>query len=569
MGFNLSNWKIRSKLLLLVGVMAGLVAAVAGTGIYAMGNMGTSMGKIMEVSEHTLVGARLNQNVIRLNRAEYRIASDPSADNVREALSVITEQRKELEERFAKLKAAADPEQQKLLTTVDQTYRTYIADLEETLAKAKEHGGKVALGDAQRIIVDAVKAGRPIADKLTATVKAFTDFTDGKSDKIQASAESSASWIETVLIAVAVLGVVGGVAFGYLLATYGIGKPLAASVGNLKQLASGDLKVEIFGVGRKDEIGDIAGTLQVFKDSMTEAERLRAEQAKEQAIREERAKKIETAVAEFEAAAKSVVGIVSSSATEMQAAAQSLSATAEQTSRQATAVAAASEQASTNVQTVATAGEELSSSISEISRQVGQSTHIAGQAVEEAGRTNAKVQGLAEAAQRIGDVVKLINDIAGQTNLLALNATIEAARAGEAGKGFAVVASEVKSLANQTAKATDEIAAQISAIQGATKDSVDAIQSIGRTIGEVNEIATTIAAAVEEQGAATAEIARNVQQAARGTQEVSSNIGGVTQASAATGSAASQVLSAAGELAHQAETLRLQVDTFLNKVRAA
>jgi methyl-accepting chemotaxis protein len=218
---------------------------------------------------------------------------------------------------------------------------------------------------------------------------------------------------------------------------------------------------------------------------------------------------------------------------------------------------------------VATATEELSSSIAEITRQVTQSARIAGQAVEESSRTTSTVRGLAEGAAKIGDVVKLINDIAGQTNLLALNATIEAARAGEAGKGFAVVAAEVKNLATQTAKATEEIAAQVGMIQQATGNSVAAIEGIGGTIGQINEIATTIASAVEEQGAATQEISRNVQQASAGTQEVSSNIGGVSQAAAETGAAASQVLSAADELSRQAETLRKEVGTFLADVRAA
>ena len=270
----------------------------------------------------------------------------------------------------------------------------------------------------------------------------------------------------------------------------------------------------------------------------------------------------------FEANVKGIVESVSSSATEMQGSAQSMSSTAEETSRQSTAVAAASEEASTNVQTVASAAEELSNSVEEVGRQVGQSNKIAQNAVEEAQRTNDKVQGLAEAAQKIGEVVNLINDIASQTNLLALNATIEAARAGEAGKGFAVVASEVKSLANQTAKATEEIAAQIGAIQAATTDAVSAIQGIGSTIGEISEISTAIATAVEQQSAATKEIAANVQQAAAGTQEVSENISGVTQAASETGEAAGQVLGAAQELSKQSEALREQVDSFLIEVRA-
>jgi uncharacterized protein YoxC len=227
--------------------------------------------------------------------------------------------------------------------------------------------------------------------------------------------------------------------------------------------------------------------------------------------RMQRQKALEGSIAEFDGTAKQVVQTVSNAAETLQRMAHSMSATAEEAARQSTAVAAASEQASGNVSTVAAAAEELSSSIAEIGRQVAESTKISNQAAEDANRTNAKVQALAAAAQKIGDVVKLINDIAGQTNLLALNATIEAARAGEAGKGFAVVASEVKSLATQTAKATEDIAAQVKAIQAATGDSVQAIEGITGTIGRINEIATTIASAVEEQGAATQEIARNVQ----------------------------------------------------------
>ena len=261
-----------------------------------------------------------------------------------------------------------------------------------------------------------------------------------------------------------------------------------------------------------------------------------------------------------------VVGVVAAAATEMESTAGAMSQTAERTSQQATSVAAASEQTTANVQTVATAAEELSASIREISRQVSDAASVAGSAVEEAQRTNDTVQGLAVASQKIGKVVEMIRNIAGQTNLLALNATIEAARAGEAGKGFAVVASEVKALANQTAKATEEISQEIAAMQAATKDAVHAIEGIGGTIGKVNEIATAIASAVEEQGAATQEIARNVQQAAAGTQEVSATIADVTRAASETGGSAGQMLNAAGELSRQAALLKGEVEGFLKNL---
>jgi len=270
----------------------------------------------------------------------------------------------------------------------------------------------------------------------------------------------------------------------------------------------------------------------------------------------------------FEKNVKSVVEMVGSAATEMQSTAESMSATAEETNRQSVVVASASEEASTNVQTVAAASEELSNSINEISNQVQTSSKISQKAVEEATRANETIEGLSEAAVKIGEVVELINDIASQTNLLALNATIEAARAGDAGKGFAVVANEVKSLANQTAKATDEIGAQIGAIQNASNDAVKAIEGVSGIIADINQITTGIASAVEEQSAATQEIARNVQQAAEGTSEVSSNITGVTKAANETGDAAIQLVEAAGELALQSQKLNTEVDGFLVEVRS-
>ncbi|HEY9163229.1 MAG TPA: methyl-accepting chemotaxis protein [Magnetovibrio sp.] len=333
-------------------------------------------------------------------------------------------------------------------------------------------------------------------------------------------------------------------------------------------LANGDLTAVVPSTDRHDEIGEMAAAVEVFKANGIRNKEMEAEAEAQKIQTEKEKRQVMLKMADdFEASVGGVVNAVSSASTEMQSSAQALSATAEQTSQQSAAVAAASEEASTNVQTVASASEELSSSISEISRQVAQSTQIAGAAVAEVEGANEKVQGLADAAKKIGEVVALITDIADQTNLLALNATIEAARAGEAGKGFAVVASEVKNLANATAKATEEISAQIGGIQGATQDAVTAINSIGSTIAQMSEIASTIAAAVEEQGAATQEIARNVEQAAAGTNEVSSNITGVNQAAADTGHSAGELLSAATELSQQSEMLRSEVNTFLDNIR--
>ncbi|MBL6945915.1 MAG: HAMP domain-containing protein [Rhodospirillales bacterium] len=338
----------------------------------------------------------------------------------------------------------------------------------------------------------------------------------------------------------------------------------------MERLARGDLEIDIPAQGRADEIGQMAAAVRVFKENAIRVREMETEQqeAERRAEADKRAT-VKKLADDFEAAVGAVVNQVSSAATELQISSQSMAATAEQTNHQSATVAAASDQASANVQTVASAAEELSSSISEINRQVVQSGGITAGAVVQAEQTNEKVQGLAEAVNKIGEVVSLITDIADQTNLLALNATIEAARAGDAGKGFAVVASEVKNLANQTAKATDEIGTQISEVQGATGAAVTAIRAIAKTISEVDEISATIASAVEQQGAATQEIARNVEQAALGTNEVSANISGVNQAAGETGAAASQIQSAAAELSVQAETLRAEVDKFLQNVRNA
>jgi methyl-accepting chemotaxis protein len=346
--------------------------------------------------------------------------------------------------------------------------------------------------------------------------------------------------------------------------------PLRGMTATMNELASGKLDIEVPGVGRGDEVGEMAKAVEVFKSNAVERRSLEAEQraAEGRAVASRKADMNKMAD-DFEAAVGRIVETVSSASSQLEASARTLTATADRAQDLTKTVAAASEEASTNVQSVASATEEMASSVTEISRQVQESARMANDAVGQARTTNGRVSELSKAAARIGDVVELINTIAGQTNLLALNATIEAARAGEAGRGFAVVASEVKALAEQTAKATGEIGQQISGIQAATQESVSAIQAISGAIEKLSEISSAIAAAVEEQGAATQEISRNVQQAAMGTQRVSSNITDVQRGAGETGSASSQVLAAAQSLSGESNRLRLEVGRFLNSVRAA
>jgi methyl-accepting chemotaxis protein len=338
----------------------------------------------------------------------------------------------------------------------------------------------------------------------------------------------------------------------------------------MRSIATGSIDTPVEETDRGDEIGRMAETLEMLRQTAMTARTLEAEQSKLKQLSETEKRDALIALANrFDASVGQLVGLMASGSTELEATAQSMTSTAERTNQQANVVSTAANEASSRVQTVASAAEELSSSISEISRQVAQSAKITSHAVDSARRTDTIVRALADGAQQIEHVVELISSIAGQTNLLALNATIEAARAGEAGRGFAVVASEVKSLASQTAEATKEISTRIAQIQSATKEAVDAIQGITATIEEVSAIATSIGSAIEEQGSATAEIARNVTQTAQATQDVTTNIGGVSAAAHETGGAASMVLSAATGLSRQAEQLSGEVTTFLAGVRAA
>jgi methyl-accepting chemotaxis protein len=410
----------------------------------------------------------------------------------------------------------------------------------------------------------------PINEEITQLTNETTEKAKQRSTAARAEADAQAesvarsSLVTGVLVALILIG-------ACIFSVFSIARPMRALSAAMERLAGGDFSVVLPGLGRKDEVGEVAGAVERFKIVSEQKARAEAEakMRQDQIAAEQRKAEMYRLADSFEAAVGEIVHTVSSASNELEASATTLTSTAERAQQLATVVASASEEASTNVQSVASATEELSSSITEISRQVQESARVAHDAVAQARTTTERVSELSRAATRIGDVVELINTIAGQTNLLALNATIEAARAGEAGRGFAVVASEVKALAEQTAKATGEIGQQISGIQSATQESVSAIKDISDTIEKLSEISSTIAAAVEEQGAATQEISRNVAQASQGTQQVSSNISDVQRGATETGSASSQVLSAAQMLSGDSDRLKVEVGRFLDTVRAA
>jgi len=447
-----------------------------------------------------------------------------------------------------------NPERRKLAEHAEELYTQYVAafgKVRETIA-------------ARNAIIDGTLD--TIGPKVASEMEELKLSVKKEQDTLGPKTTSDLEKAVTITVAIVAISILLGVIAAWFIGM-GISQPIKSITLSMKALADGDKGADIPDQNRTDEVGLMAAAVQVFKENMVKADELSSREAKDAEERGTRAREIEQITQEFDNSVSELLEGVAGASAGMEGTARSMSEIATDTNERASTVARAAETASTNVQSVASATEELSSSIQEISRQVAQSAEMAGRAVQQAASTDQQVQGLATAAQKIGDVIKLISDIAEQTNLLALNATIEAARAGEAGKGFAVVAAEVKELASQTGKATEEIGQQIASIQSETEGAVAEIQNIGKTIADINEFASGIASAVEEQTAATKEIALNVEQAAAGTGEVTTNILEVTRAASETGTAAKQVTATASELNSKSDRLKAQVENFLAEVK--
>ena len=557
------RFSIKVKLALAFGLLLMLSLIQGGCAHLMLGNV-TATGR--DISGNWLVSVRsvgaMKTGLAEARTAEYAEVLAPTVGKMKAAEAAVATALGEYEEaRKAYENIPHSEEQSKLYQTYTLELKKYI-DLHHTIVELS-HADKDA--EAKDVLEgDSFKSYNQATDALDVLVKLNSEGAAAATAAADVTGDR-ASW---VIFGVLTLSILCALACWQVMTRW-INDPIVRLTDAMGKLANGTLGTIVPDRDRGDEIGRMAQAVEIFKENAVQKQRMEAEQSAEQERREKRGRQIEDLAKGFDRSVATVLSSVAGATEQMQTTAQMMSANAEQTSRQASTVAAATEEASSNIQTVASAAEELSASIREIGRQVEESSRISRTATDEAEHTDLTVKGLAEKASRIGEVVKLINDIASQTNLLALNATIEAARAGEAGKGFAVVAGEVKNLANQTAKATDEIGTQVGEVQAATHQAVSAISGIVGRIGEISRIASAIAASVEEQSAATGEIARNVAQAAAGSQEVTKTIAGVTQSAGETGSAASQVLSSAQRLAAQAASLQTEVSRFLDGVRSA
>ncbi len=560
----LANISLLKKVILPVGVLLILLAIVTANAYTGLRHLAAAGNHVAEVSARRLeasltMAAAVNDAAVN----ERNVILEYSQDKLKAYLTDYKSAIAEAMHAADQLLALSDtPEQRAFNQAIKDKLLAYDRITQKVLEASVGHDHEAAFNASS---TEGRNARLALNDQLTQRVESSRGEMDDATQEIAGELRR----VVILLISITVAGGIASAGFLWWMMTTNVARPFAGITGAMERLANGDLDAPVEGTARKDEVGSLARSLQVFKDSAIERRRMEERERAAVEARDVRRQRIDEATKRFDARISAMLAKINTAVQHLHQAADALSANAEETKRESAAVATASHQATANVETVSSAGTQLTSSIQEISRQVEQSSATARSAAEEAEAANRKIDGLAAAAQKIGEVVSLINDIASQTNLLALNATIESARAGDAGKGFAVVANEVKHLAGQTARATDEIAQQIANVQDETRAAVAAIGGISHTIVGINELATTIAGAVEEQGAATAEIARNVEQASQGTRTVATNIANVARAAAETGRMAQDVFASANDLLAESKTLEGEVEQFLKEVREA
>jgi methyl-accepting chemotaxis protein len=559
----LSRLSIRTKI---ISVISFLLLALLVTGVFAIFQMRSINASAQDIQTSWLPSVRwlgeLRSQVARhrTNLRDHLLATDAQGrSKAEDSLAARVRDYGEAAKKYEPL--ISSPEEQKLFDQVRADGKNYITAADEVIAASRN-------GEAEKARQLLTQRTIPFGMALEAGLNKLVELNNAGGEAAGQTANNNYSLSFNTVLGLLVAATLGSLLAGLYLVR-DVSRGIASIVSPMKALGEGDLTAIVPHQGEKTEIGTMADTLQVFKDALIAKKAADEAAAADADAKIARGQRVDAITRDFEKLIGELVGSLSSSSTELEAAANTLTSTAEVTGRTSGEAAAASQDVSSNVQSVAVATEEITSSVGEIGRQVQESSRIATEAVRQAQKTDTSITELSQAAARIGDVVKLITAVAEQTNLLALNATIEAARAGDAGRGFAVVASEVKALAAQTAKATDEISAQVAGMQTATQESVATIKEIGKTITLISEISQTIAAAVEEQGAATQEISRNVQQAASLSGEVANSITDVSRGAGETGAASGQVLSAAQMLSTDSTRLKTEVEKFLANVRAA
>ncbi|ETR76292.1 chemotaxis protein [Afipia sp. P52-10] len=562
----LSRLSIRSKL---VAVVSFLLLAILAVGLLGLRQMNEINNNLEDVRINWLPSVRVigelraglitYRNVVREHMLSETLETKAAQEKT---LATVTESNDKLRQQYEKL--IASPQERALYDEWSKLLIQYRAGVEEVMALSRKGAGKIPT-EAHALNTQTVN---PMGLKADEVLRKLIDLNNAGADTAGQEAAAGFAFGFKLTLALLTLAMAGGLCAA-LYIVRDVNRGISSIISPMRALGQGDLSAEVPHQGEKTEIGQMADALQVFKTALIAKKAADEAAAVEAEAKIQRAHRVDGITREFEAMIGTMVGSLSSASTELEAAANTLTSTAETTQHLSGSAAEASRDVSDNVQSVAAASEEITSSVNEISRQVQESSRVAQEAVQQAQKTDDSITELSQAAARIGNVVKLITAVAEQTNLLALNATIEAARAGEAGRGFAVVASEVKALAAQTAKATEEIGTQIAGMQNATETSVTAIREIGKTIATISEISSTIAAAVEEQGAATKEIARNMQQASQLSTQVATNVTDVSKGAGETGSASAQVLSSAQSLSRESNQLRMEVDKFLEAMRAA
>jgi len=559
----IANRKLLTKLAIPIALLVAVLIIIVITAFISFGKMENSATTLGINAQRLLHLQKIQANMFLAGNKLRDVIIETTDDEMKVSVNEYETARNEALKEVDALISLSDSEDRKQKNReIATAINVYDAAAQEVIVPALKNENDTAFA----LVKEKIKpANMKLQTLVGARVQNNLDAVEASKTAVTETAATSNNLLTIVALAGTAISLT--LLAWIVLAT--VVRPIGGITKSMEEIAGGNLNANISGADRQDEVGTLARALDVFKQNAIERLRLEDREKAEVATREARQAKIESATRRFDQAIIAALAGIKGDVNQLHSSSQALSSNADQTQRQSTAVSAATEEATTNVETVSSASTELSASIHEISRQVQASASITQEAAREAQDATSKIGGLAEAAQKIGEVVNLINDIASQTNLLALNATIESARAGEAGKGFAVVANEVKHLAGQTAKATDEIGAQIARVQDETKAAVASIVGISATINKINELSSAIASAVEEQGAATAEIARNVEQASAGTREVATNISGVAQAATETGQMAQSVYTAANSLMQQSTQLEHEVENFLREVREA